>query len=142
MIVREFNSAGIVACKSFLAQSRIHPQMPFPRGLLEDDSLTKRLFAELTVEPTHFGRRREAADYLATLLAPLPEDEIAQNSGLWTWLSMFFFNEVCPFAQGNEPFATTTRTCSQLRTRGVSIVTYCSSRGMPLDSRSPTNVYS
>lgn len=102
MIVREFNAIGIAACKSFLADCRIHPQMPFPRDLLEDDSLTKRISAELTVEPTRFGPRREAADYLTTLLAPLPEDEIAQNAGLWTWLSLFFFDEVCPYRAGQR----------------------------------------
>jgi hypothetical protein len=102
VIVREFNASGIAACKSFLAECRIHPQIPFPRDLLEDDSLTKGLSAEVTVEPTHFGPRREAADYLTTLLAPLPEDEIAQNAGLWTWLSVFFFDEVCPFREGKR----------------------------------------
>ena len=102
MIVREFNAAGIAACKSFLAECRIHPQTPFLRELLEDDSLTKRLSAEVNVEPAHFGPRREAADYLSSLLATLPDDEITQNAGLWTWLSLFFFDEVCPFRQGKR----------------------------------------
>jgi hypothetical protein len=102
LIVREFTSSGITAFKTFLAECRVHPQMPVPRGLLEDDSLAKRLSADLTVERRHFGPRKEAADYLTALLNPLPEDEVAQNAGLWTWLSLYYFDEVCPLRSGKR----------------------------------------
>ncbi len=102
MIVREFNASGIAAFKSFLAECRIQPQMSVPRELLQDDSLTEKLSAVVTAELRHFGARREAADYLTAMLAPLPEDEVAQNAGLWTWLTLFFFDEVAPFRQGKR----------------------------------------
>ena len=102
MIVREFNALGTAAFKTFLAECRNNPKTHLPRDLLEDDSLTRSLTAELSVEPTRFGPRKEAADYLTALLAPLPEDEVAQNAGLWTWLSLFFFDEVCPLRAGKR----------------------------------------
>lgn len=102
MIVREFTTAGIAAFKSLLAGYRNDPQMPLPRDLLQDDSLTKQLPKSLNVQPRHFARRGEAADYLIALLDPLPDEEVAQSAGLWTWLSMFFFDEVCPVRDGTR----------------------------------------
>ncbi len=102
MIVRQFNASGIAAFEAFLAECRTHPQMPVPRNLLKDNSLAERIGPHIAVEPKHFTLRRDAADYLAKLLEPLPPDEIAENAGLWTWLSLFFFDEVCPVHDGRR----------------------------------------
>jgi hypothetical protein len=69
---------------------------------LEDDTLTDCLTESITVESKQFEIRREAAEYLRTLLAPLPDDDVAQNAGLWTWLSLFYFDQVCPRKNGRR----------------------------------------
>lgn len=102
MIVREFTEAGIRAVKQFLSECRSNPALAVPRELLEDAALTREVIPTLTVEPRRFSSRREAADYFASLLAPLPDHFVATNAGLWTWLSLFFFDEVCPAKAGKR----------------------------------------
>jgi hypothetical protein len=100
MIVRQFNKDGIAAFRKFLAEARHEPQSSVPRHFLEDDALTEKVTPNITVESKHFETRRKAADYLTRVLAPLPDDDVKQNAGLWTWLTLFFFDEVCPVRGG------------------------------------------
>lgn len=100
--VRQFTLAGIEAFRRFLAACRLDPSLPAPWELLEEDSLTERVIPHLEVQQRSFGTRREAAEYLTSLLAPLPQDGVAKNAGLWTWLSFFFLNEICPLRSGTR----------------------------------------
>jgi hypothetical protein len=102
MIVREFNEAGIKAFKQFLSDCRGNPALPVPTNLLEDAALTKVLNPAVTIEARHFKSRRDAADYLTAQLAALPDQLIADSAGLWTWLALFFFDEVCPPKAGKR----------------------------------------
>jgi hypothetical protein len=102
MILREFNEAGITAFQSFLATCRATPTTPYPHQLLEDGALTMPLTPRINVEFRRLGTRGEAAHFLKSLLAPLPEQSVADNSGLWTWLSLLFFDEVCPVKNGKR----------------------------------------
>jgi len=100
MIVRQFNEQGIKAFRGFLAAGRDNPQAPVPRGMLEDDALTKPIDAAVEIQQRQLVMRADAAKYLNDLLEPLPEHEVAVNAGLWTWLSLFFFDEICPRHHG------------------------------------------
>lgn len=100
MILRQFLPAGIQAFQTFLAVCRESPRTLVPRQLLEDETMTEAVKPAITVEPKLFATRRDAAVYLSSLLAPLSEPDVADNVGLWTWLSLFFFDEVCPAAHG------------------------------------------
>ncbi len=102
MILRQFNQLGIVAFKSFLAGCRDDPTSPAPRHLLEMDSMTEKVTPQITVELQRFELRKSAADYLTSILAPLPTDDVAQSAGLWTWLSLLYFDEVCPIRSGKR----------------------------------------
>jgi hypothetical protein len=102
MILRQFNEQGIAAMRRFLAACRDDPTTPVPRHLLEDDALAQRVSPEIVVQPRHFPTRRDAAEYLTALLEPLPADEVARNAGLWTWLSLYYFDEVCPVRDGQR----------------------------------------
>jgi len=102
VIVRQFNPAGVRAFQSSLARCREAPQTPAPRHLLEDDAFTETVEPTITVQPKRFRTRRDAAAYLSAALAPLGEPNIAGNAGLWTWLTLFFFDEVCPADQGGR----------------------------------------
>jgi hypothetical protein len=100
MILRQFLPSGVQAFKAFLATCRESPRSPIPGEVLENDALTESVKPSIIVEPKVFATRREAAEYLSTILRPLPEADVAFNVGLWSWLSLFFFNQVCPEADG------------------------------------------
>lgn len=100
MIVRKFLPTGIQAFRSFLAACRESPQTPVPHGLLEDEARTQAISPAIPIEPRRFARRGDAAEYLRTLLKPLPDSSVAGDAGLWTWLTLFFFEAVCPSVEG------------------------------------------
>lgn len=102
MRLRQFNAEGIAAMRRFLTQCRDDPTSAVPRHLLEDDALAQRVSPEIVVQPRHFATRRDAAEYLTALLAPLPADDVVRNAGLWTWLSLYYFDEVCPVRDGQR----------------------------------------
>jgi len=102
MILRQFNGQGINAFKRFLAECRQNSATPVPQALLEDDALTLKVAPSIEVTPQRFTQRQDAADYLTTILEGLPSDDIAKNAGLWTWLSLFYFDEVCPPQNGHR----------------------------------------
>jgi hypothetical protein len=102
MIVRRFTESGIAAFKKFLAECRENPAATVPTELLDDDTYSVVLSPAMEVESRHFGSRREAAVYFASVLASLPEREIAENAGLWTWLTLFYFDDVCPVRKGKR----------------------------------------
>ncbi len=96
MIVKQFNSAGISEFRNYLAKCRQNPELPLPLELLEDHRYTSGLTAVLEATPEKFVTKADAAIYLTQLLDPLPEADVAENAGLWTWLTLFFFDQVCP----------------------------------------------
>jgi hypothetical protein len=102
MNLRQFNEQGMAAMRRFLAECRDDPTTHVPRPLLEDDTLAQQVRPAIVVKPRHFATRRDAAKYLTELLAPLAADEVAQNAGLWTWLTLYYFDEVCPVRDGKR----------------------------------------
>jgi hypothetical protein len=100
VIVRQFLPAGVRAFQRFLAEYRDTLKTPVPVHLLEDDVLAEAVKPSISVEPQAFATRRDAANYLETVLSPLAEQDVATNAGLWTWLTLFFFDNVCPASGG------------------------------------------
>lgn len=96
MIVRQFNDEGIRGVRSFLAAGRDDPALPVPRELLGNDQLTEIITPYLKLESRHLVTKADAASFLVRVLEPLPDKAVGENAGLWTWLSLFFFDEVCP----------------------------------------------
>lgn len=92
--VCELTDAGIRAAKTYLAVLRQDADAKPPAGLLTDRSYAKPVTPAVSVEQRSFANRREAGEYLADRLAPLGVGRIADNAGLWSWLGMFYFEQV------------------------------------------------
>jgi len=100
--LRRFNEAGIKAFREQLAQSRSNPGHEILHDLLEHLEFTGVVTPESHVAPEHFQTKGEAARYLNAVLNKLRPEEIATDAGLWTWLTLFFFNSVCPSMHGKR----------------------------------------
>lgn len=96
MIVRTFREAGIMAFREFLAAGRNDPATPVPEHLLEDDTVTEVIRPTVEVAQLRLPTKGDAAAYMASVLGSLSDQEVAENDGLWTWLTLYFFDEVCP----------------------------------------------
>lgn len=102
MNARQFNDEGIRQFRQFLAVCRENPRAKLPRELLEDSRLSTAVAPGVDVQPSALPKREDAARLLTQLLEPLGDKAVAQNAGLWTWLSLFFFDQVCPAAGGQR----------------------------------------
>ena len=96
MKLRRFNSAGVSHFRDELAKLREDPTSEIPSHLLEDDSLSHRVLPEIGINEQRFSSRREAAVYLRDVLTPLDEAATRLDAGLWTWLTLFHFEDICP----------------------------------------------
>src|SRR5690606_17109233 len=61
---------------------------------------TCEVYGQRPVEMRTFNRRRDASEYFVDLLKGIPEHEIAHDAGLWTWLTLFYFDQICPIDSG------------------------------------------
>lgn len=100
MKLRRFNNDGITAFATYRARLTLEPNLPPPVQMLEDLALTEEIAGGLEVPKQNFANRLEAGRFLNELLEhsgiALPE----RDRGLWAWLTLFYFDEVCP-ADGN-----------------------------------------
>lgn len=96
MNLRRFNPAGIAAFSDYRRALVAEPTLPPPNELLEDDAFTEIVDGGVEVLPRSFATRLEAGVFLNELIdrARVPRPE--RDTGLWAWLTLFFFDEVCP----------------------------------------------
>lgn len=95
-LVRALGNAGIERFRAYLAELRAGATAPPPDALLTDPRYASELSAEARVERKPFASRWGAGEYLWNQLQPLPPEEVEANRGLWAWLSLYYFDQVCP----------------------------------------------
>jgi len=100
MKLRQFNDDGIARFREELKRCRDNPILSVDRRILEDDTLTVEIPDNIDVKSQGFKTKGDAGKYLHTLLAQtkLSHDNLTSKEGigLWSWLSLFFFDSVCP----------------------------------------------
>lgn len=92
--VCELTDAGIRAAKAYLAALRRDADAKPPAGLLTDSRYSRPVAPAVSVEQRTFANRREAGEYLKGRLAPLDSRLVEDNARLWSWLGMFYFEQV------------------------------------------------
>lgn len=102
MLLRRFNENGIAEFREYLQDCRASPHAPPPYQLLANASLTTTVEPNIEVIEQEFLRRRDAAEYLQGVLDPLSENEVRLDGGLWTWLTLYYFDQVCPPREGRR----------------------------------------
>ena len=126
MRLRCFNPDGIEAFRSYLRKCKNNPLLPPPWDLLENPNLTTVHKCDVELEDRVFSTKRELGEYLHSTLSPLPKDELERSSGLWTWLTLFFFNNAAPQdAEGKREIKEEKRYIfdfSSYRNRGVHLL--------------------
>jgi len=98
--LRSFNQKGIASVKDFLKALRDGGRNQNPIELLDDRSLTRIDYEDISVESRGFATRRDAAKYFHQKFEAIPSIELRSNAGLWTWLSLFYFDQICPEIDG------------------------------------------
>jgi hypothetical protein len=100
-VVRQLTEAGITAFRQYLEGLSVGVAEPPPTNLLTGEESSGPLGADVAIEDRHFVTKRDAAEHLVSRISGLNRAEVDHNIGLWGWLSLFYFDQVCPPA-GNR----------------------------------------
>src|SRR5690606_35658277 len=92
--VRRLTKAGIDAFREYLDRLRNGSTEAPPERLLWSTDTSEGFQPQATIEKRTFKNRLEASRYF--LEAFQGSADIDEDVGLWAWLSLFYFNEVCP----------------------------------------------
>jgi hypothetical protein len=96
MRLRRFNEAGLALMDAFLDSLTTDTPDEWPEDLLTDATATELVEPEAIVEQNEWATRFDAAEYLNAQLADAGFEKIELDIGIWTWLSMFYFEQLCP----------------------------------------------
>ncbi|MYJ75297.1 MAG: hypothetical protein F4089_09460 [Gammaproteobacteria bacterium] len=95
--VRCLTPKGIGEFGRYLKELQLHGDLPPPRALLTDDAHSvPSALGDVGVEPGKFASRRDFAEYIDSRFLDAGVFVSADESGMWEWLSLFYFDEVCP----------------------------------------------
>lgn len=101
MKLRRFNQRGIERFSDYRKNLLMDPTAAPPLEWLEDSGLTE-VVADVEVEKRNFSKRFDAGVYLVELISKAGIELPERDAGLWTWLTLFFFDEVCPSDSSGE----------------------------------------
>lgn len=94
--IRKLNKDGIAAFAAYLQIMRNAGTDPAPFQLLTDPAFSEEMEGSVTVERQVFKDPFELGSYLATTLNPFDRRQIAYDFRLWSWLALYFLDNLCP----------------------------------------------
>lgn len=96
MEARRFNEYGMEQYERFLRQLKEDPTLTPRTDLLELPRATEPVAPAIVLDARTFTTKFEAGAYLHERLSDLSVDVLRQDVGLWGWLTLYFFDAVCP----------------------------------------------
>lgn len=94
--IRKLTDEGVKAFGRYLGRLRAAAVDEPPLHLLTDTKASRAVQGAGGIIQRSFQSRLDAALYLDTALAGIDADEVESGVGLWTWLALFYFDQVCP----------------------------------------------
>ena len=102
--LRCLNQSGIDEFRDYLSVNYGASEAPSPVYLLDDPRFSMpSTFADIEVERRDFDTRFDFASYIDERATSIGLEGVLDEPGLWEWLTVFYFDQVCPFRQdGNR----------------------------------------
>jgi len=94
--IRVLKEMGIQKFRGYLAELRNGLTREPPVELLTDPACSSIVMKGLEVENRFFNSKLEIEKYLFENFQILPSSQLEENVGLWSWLSLFYFDQLCP----------------------------------------------
>ena len=98
MNLRKLTESGIKEFAAYLTNLKVEPTLDAPSHLLSEPAASEALDEQVQIERVSFETRFHVASYLYERLSGLPQVE--REAGLWAWLALFYFDELCPPGNG------------------------------------------
>ena len=102
--LRCLNESGIEEFREYLYANNSVSKAPAPVHLLDDPRFsTPSTYSDIEVEHREFDTRLDFARYFDECARSSNMEGATDEPGLWEWLTVFYFDQVCPFHQdGNR----------------------------------------
>ncbi|HEY3318962.1 MAG TPA: hypothetical protein VGP72_00600 [Planctomycetota bacterium] len=94
--LRKLNVQGLKVLADFLDSLKTANPQAVPVSALTDSSTSAPLSVQVEVEQQVFGSRFAAAEYFYSRLHDYEAAGIVSDPGVWAWLSLFYFDQLCP----------------------------------------------
>lgn len=94
--VRIFNDEGIIEFERVLQKLKLNQLKYIPEELLFNESFSYALEPIVNIELLEKQNKNELIPYLVGKLDLQNRKGLYFNKGLWTWLTAFFFESICP----------------------------------------------
>ena len=97
MRLRRLNERGIDSMGEFLDSLNSPQPRDVPVGILTDESTSALPGGDpVEIEVRDFSNRLEAAQNLDDVFQDAGISDVERDIGLWSWLSLFYFDQICP----------------------------------------------
>lgn len=94
--LRRLNAEGIARFSAYLAALRTDRALAPNRSLLVEEPTSEFLAGGVELERPGFSTKKQAAEYLHPRLKTLDHSDLFRDIGLWSWLALYYFDDVCP----------------------------------------------
>lgn len=94
--LRKLNTRGVDAFAKHLASIRAGSEFQSNPALLYVDEYSTPVVPRIEMTPKRFASKLEAAKYLHGILRPLESPSLAGDAGLWSWLALYYFDQLSP----------------------------------------------
>jgi hypothetical protein len=94
--VRTLNENGIAAFRQFLIGLQSGETVAVPAELLTSDDTSMPFAIDLEVALQQFRTKLDAATYLHGVFGNIDQQLVSHNGGLWSWLALFYFDQLLP----------------------------------------------
>ena len=101
-LLRVLNLAGIDGFTAYLQALRGGSNAVPPKHLLVDEATSEAIDVDVLIDPQTFPDTFAFGSYLEGKLKALPRTELAFNHALWSWLALYYFEQICPEINGSR----------------------------------------
>jgi len=102
MSLHRLNARGIAEMNRWLDAVQNQPATGVPGELLNVSAFVEATGYGDIAEPRIFDTRYDWANYALTLTRSEKDSHVQSDAGLWAWLTLVYFDQVCPPAAGNR----------------------------------------
>jgi len=96
MKVRRLNDKGIRKFSDYLSNLRMGGIDQVPHNILTSPEFSEEIHWDVEIKRLPFKTRYKLGKYLSHKLSVCDEKLIRNDIGLWTWLALFYFDDLCP----------------------------------------------
>jgi hypothetical protein len=96
MRLHRFNDEGVTRFSRFLEDLTADPGLAVPTDLLTDPACAVAVAPAVEIDVRPFSNRMEASRYFDGVLSAVTGSDVQRDAGLWAWLTLFYFDQVCP----------------------------------------------